>query len=93
MQPGDILPCLCCSLTGALAGLGTRKLSILPADFERLLFLTLTQMVKENMEKKFGGLWNVVSGKSFAYEVTHGVQDMLLLYLGSASVGMLIWRV
>lgn len=50
-------------------------------------------MVKENMEKKFGGLWNVVSGKSFAYEVTHGVQDMLLLYLGSASVGMLIWRV
>ena len=32
-------------------------------------------MIKESLDKKFGGPWHVVAGSAFAYEVTHEVSS------------------
>jgi dynein light chain 4 len=32
-----------------------------------------TQVIKETMDKRFGGPWHVVVGKAFAFDVTHEV--------------------
>lgn len=50
------------------------------------------QIIKEALEKKFGPHWNVVIGRSFGYELCHQAQDLLLLYIGTASLGVLCWR-
>lgn len=33
------------------------------------------QMIKDQMDKKFGMRWHVVVGKGFAYEITYEVRD------------------
>lgn len=32
------------------------------------------QMIKEQMDKKFGSPWHVVVGKGFAYDITYEVR-------------------
>jgi dynein light chain 4 len=38
------------------------------------LWPTRLQMIKEQMDKKFGAPWHVVVGKGFSYEVTYEVR-------------------
>ena len=40
-----------------------------PADPEKS-----TQMIKEALDKRYGGPWHVVVGRAFAFEVTHEVR-------------------
>ena len=35
---------------------------------------TKNQMIKDQMDKKFGAPWHVVVGRGFAYEVTYEVR-------------------
>ena len=41
----------------------------------RLCTLTSTQVIKESLDKKFGGPWHVVAGSTFSYEITHEVSS------------------
>lgn len=35
---------------------------------------SIVQVIKEAMDKKFGGPWHVVAGNCFSFEVTHEVR-------------------
>lgn len=50
------------------------------------------QAIKESMDRKFGGPWQVVTGKAFSYDVSAAASNMLFVYLGTAGVGVLLWR-
>jgi Dynein light chain type 1 len=50
------------------------------------------QAAKEILEKKFGTSFCVAIGKDFSYSISHSSQH-LFFYLGSASLGFLIWKV
>lgn len=35
------------------------------------------QMIKDQMDKKFGSPWHVIVGKGFAYEITYEVRTLV----------------
>lgn len=37
--------------------------------------LPVKQMIKDQMDKKFGSPWHVIVGKGFAYEITYEVSS------------------
>lgn len=41
-----------------------------------LLVAGVLQMIKDQMDKKFGSPWHVIVGKAFAYEITYEVRYM-----------------
>ena len=49
------------------------------------------QVVKDQMDKKFGAPWNVVVGEYFAFEITYEVKNLLYLFLGGTK-GVLLWK-
>ncbi|KAI8477382.1 MAG: dynein light chain type 1-domain-containing protein [Monoraphidium minutum] len=57
-----------------------------PQDVEKC-----TQMIKDQMDKKFGSPWHVIVGRAFAYEVTYELRNMLYLYVGGTT-GVLLWK-
>jgi len=38
------------------------------------------KLIKEQMDKKFGGTWHVVIGEAFGFEITYHNKNMILLY-------------
>lgn len=48
------------------------------------------QMIKDQMDKKFGSPWHVIVGRAFAYEITYEVrtQDRQQLGVGIVPAGM-----
>lgn len=57
-----------------------------PGDLEKC-----TQMIKDQMDKKFGSPWHVIVGKAFAYEITYEIRNILYLFVGG-NTGVLIWK-
>lgn len=57
-----------------------------PNDMEKC-----TQMIKDQMDKKFGAPWHVVVGKGFAYEITYEVRSILYIYIGGRTA-VLLWK-
>mmetsp|Transcript_28862 Transcript_28862/g.73643 ORF Transcript_28862/g.73643 Transcript_28862/m.73643 type:complete len:109 (-) Transcript_28862:529-855(-) len=57
-----------------------------PNDMEKC-----TQMIKDQMDKKFGAPWHVVVGKSFSYEITYEVRNILYIYVGGKTA-VLLWK-
>ena len=57
-----LLPCAC-----------TRR--IMTGITDTGIVLSATQVIKDAMDRKFGpiGAWHVITGQSFAYDVTHEV--------------------
>ena len=49
------------------------------------------QVVKDQMDKKFGAPWNCVVGEYFAFEITYEVKNLLYLFLGGTK-GVLLWK-
>ncbi|BDA50518.1 probable Dynein light chain 4, axonemal [Coccomyxa sp. Obi] len=56
------------------------------ADLEKA-----TQVIKEALDKKFGGPWNCVAGNYFSFKVTHECKTFLHLYIGG-KIGVLTWK-
>mmetsp|Transcript_6655 Transcript_6655/g.15053 ORF Transcript_6655/g.15053 Transcript_6655/m.15053 type:complete len:109 (-) Transcript_6655:187-513(-) len=50
-----------------------------------------TQMIKEQMDKKFGAPWHVVVGRAFSYEVTYEVKNMLHIFV-AGTTAVLLWK-
>lgn len=50
-----------------------------------------TQMIKEQMDKKFGSPWHVVVGKAFGYEITYEVRNLLYIFVGGRT-SVLLWK-
>lgn len=50
-----------------------------------------TQMIKDQMDKKFGAPWHVVVGKAFSYEVTTEVKNILSIFV-AGKVAVLLWK-
>ncbi|KAL4423579.1 hypothetical protein ABPG77_004619 [Micractinium sp. CCAP 211/92] len=50
-----------------------------------------TQVIKEALDRRYGGPWHVVVGKTFAYEVTHECKHYLYMYVGGTT-GVLVWK-
>ena len=48
-------------------------------------------MVKDELDKKFGGPFNVVVGESFSYCVTHQKETMMMMFT-NGNIAALIWR-
>lgn len=57
-----------------------------PQDLEKC-----TQMIKDQMDKKFGSPWHVVVGQGFSFEITHEVKTILYMYVGGKT-GVLVWK-
>lgn len=49
------------------------------------------QMVKDNLDKKFGKPFNVVIGEAYSFSITYQEKSMLLLFT-NGNVAALIWR-
>lgn len=49
------------------------------------------QAIKEALEKKYGGPWQVVAGNTFSFEISHA-KNMLLLFIGAFRIGILAWK-
>eukprot|EP00045_Choanoeca_perplexa_P022085 m.8298 g.8298 ORF g.8298 m.8298 type:complete len:107 (-) comp9141_c0_seq1:69-389(-) len=49
------------------------------------------KMLKQVMDKKFGGPWNVVLGEAFGFEITQQEGNMLYMYFGGATA-VLVWK-
>eukprot|EP00983_Pelagomonas_calceolata_P026025 816921-Pelagomonas_calceolata.AAC.2 len=49
------------------------------------------QMIKEQMDKKFGSPWHVVVGKAFGYEITYEVRNLLYIFVGGRT-SVLLWK-
>ncbi len=49
------------------------------------------QLIKEQMDKKFGAPWNVVVGEGFSFEVTYEVKNLLYLFIAGTK-GVLLWK-
>mmetsp|Transcript_5449 Transcript_5449/g.9443 ORF Transcript_5449/g.9443 Transcript_5449/m.9443 type:complete len:107 (+) Transcript_5449:105-425(+) len=50
-----------------------------------------TQMIKDQMDKKFGAPWHVVVGKGFGYEITYEVRNILYIFVGGTTA-VLLWK-
>jgi dynein light chain LC8-type len=48
------------------------------------------RLIKEELDKSKGGMWNVIVGKSFGSFVTHETKTIIMFYLGN--IGFLLWR-
>ena len=48
------------------------------------------RMVKEGMDKKWGGSWHVVVGEGFGFRVTHQAKLMLHVYYNK--VGVVVYK-
>eukprot|EP00056_Hartaetosiga_gracilis_P007778 m.112083 g.112083 ORF g.112083 m.112083 type:complete len:91 (+) comp12776_c4_seq1:257-529(+) len=48
------------------------------------------KMLKELMDKKFGGPWHVVIGEAFGFELTHQLTNLLYMYFGNMAI--LVWK-
>ncbi|KAI7839735.1 hypothetical protein COHA_006539 [Chlorella ohadii] len=57
-----------------------------PADAEKS-----TQMIKEALDKRFGGPWHVVVGRAFAFEVSHECKHFVHMYV-AGTTGVLCWK-
>ncbi|EFN59202.1 hypothetical protein CHLNCDRAFT_138129 [Chlorella variabilis] len=57
-----------------------------PVDLEKC-----TQMIKDGLDKRFGGPWHVVVGKAFAFQVTYECKHFLHLFVGGTT-GVLVWK-
>ncbi|WIA29399.1 hypothetical protein OEZ86_011903 [Tetradesmus obliquus] len=57
-----------------------------PNDMEKC-----TQMIKDQMDKKFGSPWHVIVGRGFAYEITYELRNILYLFVGGTT-GVLLWK-
>eukprot|EP00055_Hartaetosiga_balthica_P014094 m.75612 g.75612 ORF g.75612 m.75612 type:complete len:96 (-) comp8487_c0_seq2:1057-1344(-) len=49
-----------------------------------------SKMLKEIMDKKFGGPWHVVIGETFGFEVTHQLTNILYMYFNNLAI--LVWK-
>ena len=49
------------------------------------------KMVKQNLDKKFGGFFHVVVGEGFSFEITYQYRHMLHMYYGE-NVGVLVFK-
>lgn len=49
------------------------------------------KMLKDAMDKKFGGPWNVVVGEGFGFEVTYHIKNMLYMFFGG-NVAIIVWK-
>mmetsp|Transcript_31057 Transcript_31057/g.68955 ORF Transcript_31057/g.68955 Transcript_31057/m.68955 type:complete len:108 (+) Transcript_31057:226-549(+) len=50
-----------------------------------------TQMIKDQMDKKFGAPWHVVVGKGFSYEITYEVRNILYIFVAGRTA-VLLWK-
>lgn len=50
-----------------------------------------TQMIKENLDKKFGAPWHVVLGEGFAYDIQFESKHCLNLFIGGTKA-ILVWK-
>ncbi|KAK3246289.1 hypothetical protein CYMTET_44167 [Cymbomonas tetramitiformis] len=50
-----------------------------------------TQMIKEGMDKKFGGPWHIVIGEGFSFEITYEVRNLLYIFTGGTQA-CLLWK-
>jgi dynein light chain 4 len=41
------------------------------------------QMIKDQMDRKFGSPWHVIVGRAFAYEITYEVRLLGVLSVGA----------
>lgn len=57
-----------------------------PTDMEKC-----TQMIKDQMDKKFGAPWHVTVGRAFAYEITYEMRSILYIYIGGRTA-VLLWK-
>mmetsp|Transcript_11983 Transcript_11983/g.21491 ORF Transcript_11983/g.21491 Transcript_11983/m.21491 type:complete len:102 (+) Transcript_11983:99-404(+) len=57
-----------------------------PADLEKC-----TQMIKDQMDKKFGAPWHVVVGTGYSYDITYEVKNILYIYVGGRTA-VLLWK-
>ena len=51
----------------------------------------LYQMIKENLDKKFGAPWHVVLGEGFAYDIQFESKHCLNLFIGGTKA-ILVWK-
>lgn len=57
-----------------------------PNDMEKC-----TQMIKDQMDKKFGSPWHVIAGRGFSYEITYELRNILYIFVGGTT-GVLLWK-
>ena len=51
---------------------------------------TAARMIKETMDKKWGGSWHVVAGEGFGFRVTHQAKLMMHVYYNK--VGVVVYK-
>lgn len=50
-----------------------------------------TQMIKDQMDKKFGAPWHVIVGRAFSYEVTYEMKSLLYIFVAGRTA-VLLWK-
>jgi len=50
-----------------------------------------SNLIKENLDKKFGSSWHVVVGKHFAYDITCEARHMVQVFTGG-QMACLAWK-
>ncbi|XP_065182640.1 dynein axonemal light chain 4-like [Sycon ciliatum] len=53
--------------------------------------VNMARMIKDTLDGKYGPGWHVVIGEGFAFEVTHDIEGILLMYF-QGKLGMLVWK-
>jgi hypothetical protein len=48
------------------------------------------QLIKTNMDKKFGAAWHCVIGEGFGFEITYQAKNMVYVYYGH--IGILAYK-
>lgn len=56
-----------------------------------LLFQMASRMLKESMDKKFGGHWNAVIGESFGNSIGYHQKGLLYMFFGGNLI-ILVWK-
>ncbi|GAQ80054.1 Dynein light chain type 1 family protein [Klebsormidium nitens] len=49
------------------------------------------RLVKESMDKKFGGPWHCIVGEYYGFEVTHEVKNLLYVF-AAGYLAIILWK-
>jgi dynein light chain 4 len=49
------------------------------------------KMIKETMDKKFGGPWHAIVGEGYSFEITYNLKNLLYMFFGG-SMAICVWK-
>lgn len=49
------------------------------------------KLIKETMDKKFGGPWHAVVGEGYTMEITYNLKNILYMFFGG-TLAICVWK-